>query len=62
MDGKVETTLELHELFKGALGRELSVEESEILDSIITSGKDRRITFLEMMKELINKKSVNPIM
>lgn len=60
MDKKIETTIEMHDLFKEALGRELSQSEQAILNSIVASDENQRITFMEMMKELINKKSVNP--
>ena len=55
MDQKAETAIELKDALVKALGRELTDLENEIVTGIIESGKERRIAFSEMIKEVINK-------
>ena len=55
MKQKAETAIELKDLLINALGRELTDTENEIVTGIIESGKERRVAFTEMIKEMHNK-------
>ncbi|WP_419883611.1 hypothetical protein ACN6MY_08780 [Peribacillus sp. B-H-3] len=50
-----ETKRELERMFTEGLGRTLSPYEHEILADIVAYPDEKRISFLEMMKELLNK-------
>ncbi|WP_409305147.1 hypothetical protein [Peribacillus sp. SCS-155] len=49
------TRSELRSLLIESLGRTLLPIEDEILDDVIAYPDEKRIAYLEMMKELINK-------
>lgn len=59
MKQKAETAIELKDALVKALERELSDLENEIVTGIIESGKERRIAFTEMIKEMNNKNNKN---
>lgn len=46
---------ELESIISGALQRDLTPIEQEIINTIVHMEDEKRIAFLEMMKELINK-------
>lgn len=55
MDQKAETAIELKDMLTNALDRQLTDIENEIVTGIIESGKERRVAFTEMIKEMHNK-------
>ena len=55
MDQKAETAIELKDMLTNALDRQLTDLENEIVTGIIESGKERRVAFTEMIKEMHNK-------
>ena len=61
MDQQAETAIEIKDMFRSGLGRDLNDTETEILNSILESGKERRVAFLQMMKELFNKNNMNHV-
>ncbi len=61
MDQQAETAIEIKDMFRSGLGRDLNDTETEILNSILESGKERRVAFLKMMKELFNKNNMNHV-
>lgn len=50
-----ETKREIEIMFTSSLGRTLTEAEHDILMDIVSYPAEKRIAFLEMMKELINK-------
>jgi hypothetical protein len=50
-----ETNRELRVLLTDAVGRSLTPIETEILNDIVAYPDEKRIAYLQLMKELINK-------
>ena len=50
-----ETQHELEMMFTGGLGRTLTASEQEIILDIVAYPAEKRVAFLEMMKEFINR-------
>ncbi|MGN1399903.1 MAG: hypothetical protein ACI4XL_00190 [Bacillus sp. (in: firmicutes)] len=62
MEEKTDTIREVNDLLEGALRRDLNLLEQKVLNGIMNSSEEERVAFIEMMKEMLNKKSINPIL
>ncbi|MEC2057509.1 hypothetical protein I6J18_07945 [Peribacillus psychrosaccharolyticus] len=55
MERSQETQRELEMMFTEGLGRTLTAAEQEILLDVVAYPTEKRVAFLEMMKEFINR-------